>query len=206
MRQAAREVLDPATADVHWQAEWHRWFGDEFTPGLLPAWLNLERQRLAQGWRWRGVEVAFAGLARPGWPFTLKGRLDRLDFHPETGELIVWDYKTGTIPNGAQVFERREESQLPGYLWAVREGHTDVDLGKVEVLTAGFIGLKSSGRTICSIRIIPAGRISGRRSWRPGRMRWRAWGSSWPRGTSVRRPARPPPGGTKGPAAFAPMP
>ena len=144
LRQAAREVLDPATADVHWQAEWHRWFGDEFTPGLLPAWLNLERQRLAQGWRWLGVEVAFAGLARPGWPFTLKGRLDRLDFHPETGELIVWDYKTGTIPNGAQVFERREESQLPGYLWAVREGHTDVDLGKVEVLTAGFIGLKSS--------------------------------------------------------------
>ena len=114
------------------------------TPGLLPAWLDLERQRLAQGWRWLGMEVAFAGLARPGWPFTLKGRLDRLDFHPETGELIVWDYKTGAIPNGAQVFERREESQLPGYLWAVREGHTDVDLGAVEVLTAGFIGLKSS--------------------------------------------------------------
>ena len=88
--------------------------------------------------------MAFAGLAGPGWPFTLKGHLDRLDFHPETGELIVWDYKTGTIPNGTQVFERREESQLPGYLWAVREGHTDVDLGKVEVLAAGFIGLKSS--------------------------------------------------------------
>jgi RecB family exonuclease len=144
MRKAALEVLGPSAADVHWQAEWHRWFGDKQTPGLLPAWLARERERLAQGWRWLGVEVAFQGLARPGWPFTLRGRLDRLDFHPETGELVVWDYKTGRIPNGAQVFEKREEFQLPGYLWAVREGHTPVDLGEVSLFCAGFIGLKSS--------------------------------------------------------------
>jgi RecB family exonuclease len=144
LRQAAQEVLGPAAKDVHWQAEWHRWFGDEVTPGLLPAWLAQERERLAQGWRWLGAEVSFQGLARPGWPFTLRGRLDRLDFHPETGELIVWDYKTGVIPNGAQVFEKLEEFQLPGYLWAVREGHTPVDLREVNLLCAGFIGLKSS--------------------------------------------------------------
>jgi ATP-dependent helicase/nuclease subunit B len=144
LRQAAQEVLGTAAADVHWQAEWHRWFGDEATPGLLPAWLARERERLAQGWRWLGAEVAFRGLTRPGWPFTLRGRLDRLDFHPETGELIVWDYKTGAIPSGAQVFEKGEEFQLPGYLWAVREGHTPVDLGEVNLLCAGFISLKSS--------------------------------------------------------------
>jgi ATP-dependent helicase/nuclease subunit B len=144
LRQAAQEVLGPAAADVHWQAEWQRWLGDEETPGLLPAWLARERERLAQGWRWLGVEVAFQGLARPGWPFTLRGRLDRLDFHPETGELIVWDYKTGALPSGTQVFEKGEEFQLPGYLWAVREGHTPVDLGDVQVMCAGFIGLKSS--------------------------------------------------------------
>jgi len=147
LREAAREVLGTETADVHWQAEWHRWFGNEETPGLLPAWLALERERQARGWRWLGAEVAFAGLARPGWPFTLKGRLDRLDFHPEQGELMVWDYKTGAIPSGAQVFDRGEEFQLPGYLWAVREGHTPVELGEVgevEVWCAGFIGLKSA--------------------------------------------------------------
>jgi ATP-dependent helicase/nuclease subunit B len=144
LRQAAHEILGNATADVHWQAEWHRWFGDEQTPGLLPAWLARERERLAQGWRWLGAEVAFQGLARPGWPFTLRGRLDRLDFHPETGELLVWDYKTGAIPSGTRVFEKGEEFQLPGYLWAVREGHTSVNLDEVGALCAGFICLKSS--------------------------------------------------------------
>ena len=144
LREAARQVLGTAIDDVHWQAEWRRWFGDQETPGLLPAWLALERERLAQGWCWRGVEVPFRGLSRPGWPFTLRGRLDRLDFHPEQKELVVWDYKTGTIPNGAQVFDRREEFQLPGYLCAVQEGHTEIDLDQVDLMCAGFISLKSS--------------------------------------------------------------
>jgi RecB family exonuclease len=144
LRKAAHEVLGPKAADVHWQAEWRRWFGDEHTPGLLPAWLALERQRLALGWRWLGAEVAFRGLARPGWPFTLRGRLDRLDFHPETGELLVWDYKTGAIPSGARIFEKGEEFQLPGYLWAVREGHTSVAPEDIGALCAGFICLKST--------------------------------------------------------------
>jgi ATP-dependent helicase/nuclease subunit B len=143
LKQAARQVLGAALEDIHWQAEWRRWFGDQETPGLLPAWLALERQRLAEGWRWLGAEVAFQGLTRPGWPFTLRGRLDRLDFHPETGELLVWDYKTGKIPNGAQVFDKSEEFQLPAYLLAVREGHIGVDLDAVAELSAGFIGLKS---------------------------------------------------------------
>jgi RecB family exonuclease len=144
LRQAAQEVLGSAAADIHWQAEWRRWFGDEHTPGLLPAWLDRERERLAKGWRWLGAEVAFRGLARPGWSFSLRGRLDRLDFHPQTGELIVWDYKTGGIPNGVQVFEKREEFQLPGYLWAVREGRIPVPVEEVGALCAGFICLKSS--------------------------------------------------------------
>jgi ATP-dependent helicase/nuclease subunit B len=143
LREAAREVLGPVVTDVHWQAEWHRWFGEGETPGLLTAWLALEQERLARGWRWLGAELAFAGLARPGWPFSLRGRLDRLDYHPEQRELMVWDYKTGAIPSGARVFDRQEEFQLPGYLWAVREGRTPVDLEEVEVLCAGFIGLKS---------------------------------------------------------------
>jgi RecB family exonuclease len=145
LKEAAREVLGPAAAhDLHWQAEWLRWFGDEQTPGLLPAWLALERERLARGWRWLGAEVAFAGLTRPGWAFTLRGRLDRLDFHPEDKELMIWDYKTGVIPSVNRVFAHQEEFQLPAYLWAVREGHTDVDPEAYATLCAGFIGLKSS--------------------------------------------------------------
>jgi ATP-dependent helicase/nuclease subunit B len=144
LRDAARQVLGDAVADVHWQAEWRRWFGDADTPGLLPAWLALERERLDQGWRWLGVELTFRGLARPGWLFTLRGRLDRLDFHPEQGELIIWDYKTGNIPSAAQVFDHKEEFQLPGYLCALREGHVKIDLTDIAGMGAGFICLKSS--------------------------------------------------------------
>ena len=142
--EAAGRVLGDEADDVHWQAERRRWFGDVETPGLLPAWLALEQERLDQGWRWLGVEVAFRGLARPGWPFTLKGRLDRLDFHPEQGELIIWDYKTGNIPSAAQVFDHKEEFQLPGYLCALREGQVKIDLTDIAAMGAGFICLKSS--------------------------------------------------------------
>ena len=144
LQEAARQVLGDVEADVHWQAEWRRWFGNRETSGLLPAWLALERERQARGWRWLGVEVAFQGLARPGWPFTLKGRLDRLDFHPQQGELIIWDYKTGNVPSAAQVFDRQEEFQLPGYLCAVREGEAGIDLTDIAGMSAGVICLKSS--------------------------------------------------------------
>jgi len=144
LQEAARTVLGDVSEDVHWQAERRRWFGDQDTPGLLPAWLALERERLEQGWRWLGVEMNFQGLARPGWPFTLKGRLDRLDIHPQQGELIIWDYKTGNIPNAVQVFDRQEEFQLPGYLCALREGHVEINLTDIAKMSAGFICLKSS--------------------------------------------------------------
>ena len=88
--------------------------------------------------------MGFRGLARPGWPFTLKGRLDRLDFHPRDGQLIIWDYKTGNIPTAARVFDHREEFQLPGYLCAVREGQVEIDETDIVGMGAGFICLKSS--------------------------------------------------------------
>ncbi len=143
LQEVAREVLAPEKADPHWLAEWHRWFGDDHTPGLLPAWLEKERERQAQGWRWLAAEASFQGLDRPGWVFALKGRLDRVDGHPEQGELVVWDYKTGEIPGPAKVFEDQEEFQLPAYLLAVREGKVTLDQAALAVLVAGFIGLKS---------------------------------------------------------------
>lgn len=143
LQDAAREALGREAHDLHWRAEWRRWFGDDQTPGLLPAWLARERERLAQGWRWLAAEVSFQGLTRPGWPFTVRGRLDRLDLHPERRELMVWDYKTGDIPNSAQVFDRVEEFQLPCYLLAVREGRVPFDSDVAAILSAGFICLKS---------------------------------------------------------------
>ncbi len=143
LRRAARELLAPRLADLNWQAEWDRWLGDgEEIPGVLWEWLRLEHQRFETGWRWVGIEEPFEGLRRPGWPFALRGRIDRLDHDPGGAELVIWDYKSGEIPKSAQVFANGAESQIPGYLLAVKEGCVSSPEG-VACVRAGFIGLKS---------------------------------------------------------------
>ncbi|HJW88771.1 MAG TPA: PD-(D/E)XK nuclease family protein, partial [Dehalococcoidia bacterium] len=121
------------------QAERERWLGED---GLLWAWLRLERERYRQGWRWLALEERFQDLKGPDWPFSLKGRIDRIDYHRDEG-LILWDYKTGEVPKAQKVFDDREEFQLPGYLAAVKQGRVAAAKGEVP-LKAGFIGLKSA--------------------------------------------------------------
>jgi RecB family exonuclease len=139
LRDAVGQILPPGGADLHWQAEVDRWLGD---PGLLWEWLRLERERFEQGWRWQGFEVAFQDLREGDWPYTLAGRLDRLDYHPESNDLVVWDYKSGEIPKKGKVLDDLEEPQLPCYLLAVRQGRVPGP-GAAANLRAGFIGLKS---------------------------------------------------------------
>jgi ATP-dependent helicase/nuclease subunit B len=139
LREAGRRVLAPLSFDLHWHAEEERWLGED---GLLWEWLSREEERFAQGWRWLGAEAAFQDLQGRDWPFTLQGRIDRLDFHPETGELVVWDYKTGELPSAKQVLENQEEPQLSCYLLAVQEGRVPA-VPAAAGLRAGFIGLKS---------------------------------------------------------------
>ena len=141
---AAHQVLGALLEDVHWRAELERWLG-ETEPGrsLLQEWLLLEQQRHEQGWRWRLMETEFAGLKEEGWPFALKGRLDRLDYHPEARQAVIWDYKSGEIPGARQVFDDLQEFQLPCYLLAVERGLTEAPRER-QGLKAGFIGLKST--------------------------------------------------------------
>jgi RecB family exonuclease len=139
LREVARQVLAPLAFDLHWQAEEDRWLGET---GLLWEWLRLEWERFESGWRWLDTEVAFQDLQGPEWPFTLKGRIDRLDYHPEHGDLVVWDYKSGEIPKKQKVLEDIEEPQLPCYLLAVQHGRLPVQ-PEAAGLRAGFIGLKS---------------------------------------------------------------
>jgi len=140
LQEAARLVLAPVSFDLHWQAERDRWLGES---GLLWEWLRLEQERFEEGWRWQAAEAAFQDLQGKDWPFSLRGRLDRLDYHPDQGEVVVWDYKSGKIPSKKQVFEEGEEAQLPCYLLAVEQGRAPAAQGAA-ILRAGFIGLKSS--------------------------------------------------------------
>jgi RecB family exonuclease len=139
LEEAARRVLAPWSGDLHWQAEADRWLGEN---GLLWEWLNRERDRFEAGWRWEGFEVAFNDLRGQDWPFTLRGRIDRLDYNPETADLVVWDYKSGEIPKKNQVLDEAAEAQLPCYLLAVEQGRVPVNPVDAS-LRAGFIGLKS---------------------------------------------------------------
>jgi RecB family exonuclease len=136
---AVRALLADLGADLHWQAEWDRWLGEE---GLLWQWLLRERERHRRGWRWLAMEERFTDLQGSDWPFRLKGRIDRIDHHRDEG-LILWDYKTGAIPGVKKVFDEGEEYQLPGYLAAVKQERVEPAKGGAP-LKAGYIGLKSA--------------------------------------------------------------
>ena len=139
LQEAVRQALAPLNLDLHWQAEANRWLGE---PGLLWEWLRLERERYGAGWRWQGAEVAFTDLRGRDWPFSLRGRIDRLDYHPEQADLLIWDYKSGEIPKKGKVLDDVEEPQLLCYLLAVEQGRAPVHQ-PAGSLRAGFIGLKS---------------------------------------------------------------
>jgi RecB family exonuclease len=143
LQAAARQLLQKLLPDLHWQAEWERWLGEGDSGGLLWEWLQKEQQRFAEGWRWLGMEVKFQDLTGQDWPFALKGRIDRLDYHPGEQCLVIWDYKSGEVPGPKKVFDELAEFQLPGYLLALQGKRVAVAKEVAEV-RAGFIGLKSS--------------------------------------------------------------
>jgi len=78
--------------------------------GFVVDW---ERRRRAEGWRPSAPELkGRRELARPGGGvFTLTGRADRFDLHPD-GRLAVIDYKSGQVPT-AKVVAAGFSPQLP---------------------------------------------------------------------------------------------
>ncbi len=139
LRAVAQEVTAAMQGDPHWQAEVSRWLETE--DSLLRRWLVLEKERFAAGWRWLAQEKVFGGLHLPDWPTQVKGRIDRIDHHPDQG-LMLWDYKSGELPSRASLQSERRRFQLAGYLAAVQQ--PCLRLPPHQDLRAGFIGLKST--------------------------------------------------------------
>jgi len=90
----------------------------------LNAFATKQAEWAASGWRIEHSEVPGRGqcdakLDVDGVPIALRGRIDRIDVNDETGERIIFDYKssdTGKTPE--QTHRRREEwvdLQLPLY-------------------------------------------------------------------------------------------
>jgi RecB family exonuclease len=142
LEQAVEHELSRCPDTIFWQVERLRLLGDAEMPGILPAWLDQERERSRAGWRVALTEAPFSGLTVAG--LMLRGRIDRIDRHPSDG-FAVWDYKSGTTPSVASVIDKVTELQLPAYLLALQRGLIadlkDTASGPVQ---AGYICLEKA--------------------------------------------------------------
>lgn len=145
LEKTIREKLAPMISRAAWQVELERLVGEPRYPGLLARWLEEEWTRLEAGWSWTAVESGFTSMGLDGCPATLKGRLDRIDTHPELGA-ICWDYKTGSVPKKKDVREEIVEPQLPAYLLALNRGLIKPLATDSTKSGAGYIELSSPGK------------------------------------------------------------
>ncbi|HID75726.1 MAG TPA: PD-(D/E)XK nuclease family protein [Planctomycetaceae bacterium] len=89
----------------------------------LRAFARWQAGWAAQGWRIEMAEQRFsegrAKLVVDGQPMYLRGRVDRIDVHRETGRRIVLDYKTSDTPRDPDKVHRSQgewkDLQLPLY-------------------------------------------------------------------------------------------
>jgi ATP-dependent helicase/nuclease subunit B len=145
VRHCVQEVLKGKSHDPHWMIEQKRLTGEaEGEKGLIGAWLEEEKNRWENGWRWEGEEISFSGLAFPSCSFLVQGRIDRVDFHETSEEVCCFDYKTGVLPHSNDITKQFLSPQLPLYLLALK---TNPGLLKKSFkgLRAGYLGLKSQG-------------------------------------------------------------
>ncbi len=130
-----------------WTMERRRLMGDTKSevPGLLKQWLDLELQRLDEGWRWLCEESSFDGLTFPDWSFSITGRIDRIDYHKDKG-FMLWDYKSGEHPTRHAVIEYLIDPQIPAYVQAAKEhriAEVEKELGPNVHISGGYITLKT---------------------------------------------------------------
>jgi ATP-dependent helicase/nuclease subunit B len=111
--------------------------------GRLKAWARWQAGWAAEGWRIQYVEVgedrAKAAIAVDGREMGIRGRIDRIDFHPGKHQWVIFDYKTSDAANSPDDTHRKRgewvDLQLPLYRHLARrlgvEG--DVKLGYIVV-------------------------------------------------------------------------
>lgn len=112
--QEFRKAIAANPLDAAWLARWK---------GLIPEYVDWQRAREAEGWRFAAAEAdrAITVETPAGRTFTLRGRLDRVDRREDTGMINVIDYKLRSakrLKDGLAT--RGEDVQLPVYalLWA----------------------------------------------------------------------------------------
>lgn len=150
IRSALSRILDAASA---------KRFGAKPLPSVelqveqlrfrLLSFARWQAQRISEGWRIHKAELGFSGkdlsLDLGGGRFMgIRGRIDRIDRHVETGEWVILDYKTGDrVSEPAKTHRRRDgkwlDFQLPLYdaLFKSRANGKTVHLGYVAISGSG---------------------------------------------------------------------
>lgn len=91
-------------------------------PGTLAVFLDAEIARRSEGWVPEALEWSFGArdrevsLPAPEGKVRLKGKIDRVDRHPD-GSVLILDYKSGAVPAGVDA-EAGVRLQLELYLLA----------------------------------------------------------------------------------------
>lgn len=111
-RAAFSQAIGMSYLDRAWLMQWE---------ALAPQYIEWQREREAQGWRFRAGEVACSVVMETpaGRRFELTGRIDRVDERSGTGVSVV-DYKTLAASKLRKQLELAgEDVQLPAYrlLW-----------------------------------------------------------------------------------------
>ena len=117
LEDVSRKIMAKMEGSPYHDLELRRWLDSE--RGLLTAWVEVERRRLTEGYRWKFAEVPFGGL-KVG-KLILRGRIDRIDTKDD-GRVVCLEYKTGAVPSRKNVFGYMTQPQLPSYFLAIREG------------------------------------------------------------------------------------
>ncbi len=90
----------------------------------LRGFAAAQAKRREEGWEIRETEWSpsegYVAFDVDGTPIRLKGRIDRIDHHPETQRWAIWDYKTGESVRNPLNAHRRQDGewidlQLPLY-------------------------------------------------------------------------------------------
>ena len=138
----------------------------------LEAFSQWQAQSVLEGWViYKSEEDLKVAIDVDGLPFTVRGRLDRMDYHPATGRYRIIDYKTGDsakrpedkhCPRGPA--EKWLELQLPLYRLLV--GANGVDIAKIAPGDLGYVLLSAD---LEPATLAANGALNGGTGWVPAR-------------------------------------
>ncbi len=116
--------------------------------GRLEKFSGLQAAQREEGWQIVSCEeLLYHELMVDNKPFTIRGKIDRVDQHETTGKVAVWDYKTSDSGNDPQKAHLKNKKwidlQLPLYRHLVKE----VDILKganLDDVTLGYVLLSKN--------------------------------------------------------------